>query len=409
MYTYSKEGVTVAAILRYKNKEGLFPVKIRVTYHRERDYYSTGKALSKEDWEVLPETKSKRLISIREDIQAAFNKVCFIVKELDDEGIFTFDNLKNRLKRSQGHLEEILEAKIEQMRREERIGTMNTYIEALRSFQKYDKSNPDIFAIDVNWLTKYEKYMLMQDRSYTTIGMHLRNLRTVINEKIRDGVLKPSQSPFGKGKYEIKKSEGRKLALSEEQIKQLVHYSDKRPAIEKYRDLWTFSYLCNGINFADMLRLKYRNIEDNEIRFMRTKTTRTVATKKDIVATLHPKMTEIIERWGNKDKSPDNYIFPCLKGDESAEQAFNIVKNTVRCCNKRLNEIGKAMGIQGLSSYTARHSYATLLKRKGANISFISESLGHSDIKTTENYLASFEREEREKNSKLLLDFVEEI
>ena len=70
-----------------------------------------------------------------------------------------------------------------------------------------------------------------------------------------------------------------------------------------------------------------------------------------------------------------------------------------------MKQIGETVGIKGISTYTARHSYATVLKRSGANIAYISESLGHADLKTTENYLASFEREEREKNAKLLTNF----
>ena len=70
-----------------------------------------------------------------------------------------------------------------------------------------------------------------------------------------------------------------------------------------------------------------------------------------------------------------------------------------------MKKIGEKLGISGISTYTARHSYATVLKRSGANIAYISESLGHADLKTTENYLASFEREEREKNAKMLTNF----
>ena len=70
-----------------------------------------------------------------------------------------------------------------------------------------------------------------------------------------------------------------------------------------------------------------------------------------------------------------------------------------------MDRISKALEIPKITTYTARHSYATVLKRSGANIAFISESLGHSDLKTTENYLASFETEEREKNAKLLVAF----
>jgi tetratricopeptide (TPR) repeat protein len=65
-----------------------------------------------------------------------------------------------------------------------------------------------------------------------------------------------------------------------------------------------------------------------------------------------------------------------------------------RAINRRMKEIGERLGIGNISTYTARHSFATVLKRAGANIAYISESLGHQDLKTTENYLASFERED---------------
>ena len=67
--------------------------------------------------------------------------------------------------------------------------------------------------------------------------------------------------------------------------------------------------------------------------------------------------------------------------------------------------VAEALGIDHISTYTARHSFATVLKRAGANIAYISESLGHQDLKTTENYLASFERDERQKNAELLTRF----
>lgn len=70
--------------------------------------------------------------------------------------------------------------------------------------------------------------------------------------------------------------------------------------------------------------------------------------------------------------------------------------------------IGDALGISGISTYTARHLFASVLKRSGVNIAYISESLGRSDLKTTENYLASFKKEERIKNAKLLTNFEED-
>jgi hypothetical protein len=115
-------------------------------------------------------------------------------------------------------------------------------------------------------------------------------------------------------------------------------------------------------------------------------------------------MQRIIDSWGNP-PTPDSYIFPVLVGNESALVQKRKTQYLTRAINKRMAAVGEKLGIGHISTYTARHSFATVLKRSGANIAYISESLGHSDLKTTENYLASFEREEREKNAKLLTEF----
>ena len=131
----------------------------------------------------------------------------------------------------------------------------------------------------------------------------------------------------------------------------------------------------------------------------------TAKVQKEICALVTPEMQAIIDRWGNQDKKPDAYIFNFLKGDETPMQIKTRIRDVICNCNRCLRKIGKAIGIEGLSTYTARHSYATVLKRSGANIAYISESLGHNDLKTTENYLASFEREERVKNASFLTNF----
>lgn len=163
-------------------------------------------------------------------------------------------------------------------------------------------------------------------------------------------------------------------------------------------------YLCNGINTADLVRLKYKNIVDGEICFVRQKTERTTSTIKEIHAIVTPEMQAIIDRWGSERKS-GNYIFPCINDEEDALTPKKRTKDFTKRINKRMKMIGEALGIDGISTYTARRSYATVLKRSGANIAYISESLGHNSLKTTESYLASFEKEERQKNAALLTNF----
>ena len=165
------------------------------------------------------------------------------------------------------------------------------------------------------------------------------------------------------------------------------------------------SYLCNGINFRDLLYLQYSNIINGEICFIRAKTARNTKHSKIIHAVITPEMQKIIEKWGNPPKSPETYIFPFATGKENPFERVKLVRDVVTECNQILYKISHKTGIPRVTTYSARHSFATVLKRSGVNISYISESLGHSNLAITENYLASFEAEERKKNSILLTRF----
>ena len=94
MYNYAKDGVTISVILdnRKANKNGLYPIKIRVTHRRVRKYYSTGKALSIEDWGRLSNTRSHELCEIRKDIENSFSLVKTNVISLTEKGEFTLDH-----------------------------------------------------------------------------------------------------------------------------------------------------------------------------------------------------------------------------------------------------------------------------------------------------------------------------
>jgi len=421
MFNYSHNGITIASILdeRRSTKDGKFPVKIRVTFNRDRKYYSTGKNLSIGEWEKLPITKSRAFSEVRTDIQNSFDKVKEIVQTLEDTNNFSFDLLNRDLGKGMNDtLNTAFKAKISSLEADGRSGTQLYYNCALNSIEKFAGSNILFSDVTVDWLNKYEKYMLTdrsyilkgknyteKGRSYTTIGMYFRAIRTMMNEAIRAGVIKANQYPFGRDKKEITTGSGRKLALTLAQIKSIVDFSDGNITTDRYRDLWFFSYLCNGINFTDILHLKYGNIQNNEISYLREKTKRTSKVKKDIQAVLTPEMKLIIQKWGNSNKESNQFIFPYLNGSETPMEAKVKSHELIRRTNKRLKEIGKALNIDHLSTYSARHSFATVLKRSGANIAYISESLGHADQKTTENYLASFEQEERIKNAALLTKF----
>ena len=406
MFSYSKDGITIASILdkRKANKKGTYPVKIRVTYKRVKDHFPTGKTLSIEEWDTLPKAKSRDFKEIRESIENSFSLVKNNVESLAEKGGFSFDALNLRLSKTTGStLNSALIAKIENLKKEERIGTMHICENVLSNIEKFGGKNLSFEIISVDWLKRYEKHMLI-DKKHSTVGFHMREIRTVMNDAKKAGIIKDTQYPFGKGKYEIPTSEANKKALTIIQLGQIVKFTDGNETTTKYKDLWFFIYLCNGINVADLVKLKFKNIKDGEICFIRQKTERTTKTRKEIRATLSNEIQDIIKRWGNKPQ-PENHIFPYLTGKEDAEKIKQITKDLTKRINRRMKKIGTHLGLGDVTTYTARHTFATVLKRAGANIAFISESLGHNDLKTTESYLASFEKEERQKNADLLTKF----
>lgn len=406
---YSKDGVTVAAVIdtSHPKKNGLFPVRIRVTYRRRLCYYTTGKDLTAEEWEMLPTTKARTLVAIRKDIESSYQIVRAAVEELAGAGGFSLDALNNRLKGAASDtVNTMFRAKIAELEKAGRVGNMLIYDNVLKGLERFAGMRIRFDVITVAWLGKYADSMRKEGKRQTTIAIHLRTLRAILNEAKRQGAIKEAQYPFGLGKdkYKIQSGTGRKMALTLEQIGQIARYDDGSEATAKYRDYWLFLYLCNGINVADFVKLRYRDIVKGEIYFERTKTRNTIRTLRDIRVVMTQPMKEIIDRWGNP-KLPDSFIFPILTGKEDAMAAKNRTKDLTHSINKRMKEVGEKLGIGNISTYTARHSFATVLKRAGANIAYISESLGHQDLKTTENYLASFEREERVKNAEILTKF----
>lgn len=118
-------------------------------------------------------------------------------------------------------------------------------------------------------------------------------------------------------------------------------------------------------------------------------------------------LREIIKKYGNKAINDNIYIFPVLSGINREIESHRLIGQKVHYINDTLKKIAKAEGFErslsnSISTYYARHSYATILKNAGESISFIKESLGHESASTTEKYLSSFDIEHRKKTSENL-------
>ena len=128
-----------------------------------------------------------------------------------------------------------------------------------------------------------------------------------------------------------------------------------------------------------------------------------------ITVYINEDMRLIIDRWSNNNKEKENYIFSIIDEGMSPLKQYTTVQLFVRLVNDWMDTIGKQLGIdKKITTYVARHSFSTIMKRSGASTEYIQEALGHANIKTTENYLDSFEKTVKKEFAAKLISFKKE-
>jgi site-specific recombinase XerD len=404
--------VTLYLDSRRQKNDGTYPVKLRVTFRRKQQYYPTGIDLTDTQWERVgkPKPREDFIRDTKRLLEAYSDRAERIIREM---ATFSFEEFETRYagtaKAASDHVFAGFDRYIDQLKREDRAGTASSYQCARNALQAYYQCKVPLTFRDVDsiWLKGFEQWMLSSGNSITTVGIYLRSLRTIYNQALEDGVIARELYPFSKRRYQIPTGRNSKKALDIADIEKLFNYPSEPGSTEEWaRDLWIFSYLCNGINPKDIARLTYQQIDKKQLRFIRAKTERTKRDVKAITVVITPDIQRIVDKWGQKPTSPQRYVFNILEPNMSAERELALVQQFTKLINKYVRRIAQAVGIdKDVTTYTARHSFSTVLKRSGAPIEFISESLGHQDIRTTESYLDSFEDEIKHQYATALTSF----
>lgn len=411
-----KPTAAVALDTRRQKANGTYPVRLRITYQRERKYYTLKlDDLTTDEWEKLTKAerlKDKRLSEIKTKVadyeklaRDVFSKTPRFTFARFEEGFFTDHSID--AKTTADSVFSAFADVVKKLRRQGRISTASTYETAansLRSFQ--DKLQ--FQDITPAFLEDYESHLTKQGKSPTTVGIYLRNLRAIFNTAKAKGLITADEYPFGKERYQIPAARNVKKALTLAEIERIYNApTDPGTPADRAKDFWLFSYLCNGMNVKDICRLRWRDIDADRLTFIRAKTARTKkGNQKSVAAILTPEARAIIDRQANTSRRPDDYLFNILPPDVTPQRERELVQYLTRSINKYVRRIAADLGIEkSVTTYTARHSFSTVLKRSGAPIEFISESLGHHDLRTTESYLDSFEDDVKRQYSLSLLDF----
>lgn len=406
------KGTTVSIYLdaRRPKSAGKYPVKLRVYHDYRTHFYSTGITLSKEAFEdsYLNARPKKEHREVRDKLLSIETRAKDVIDSLT---IFTpadFERAFYRQRTGKGDVVDHYNAYIKDLRSQDRVSTAISYECSRNSIQSFTKAKAISFLeITPDFLRRYEKWMLTQGNSLTTVGIYLRPLRSLFNIARERGDISIEVYPFGKRKYQIPAGRNIKKALDKDALRKLFQSNPESPYQAKAKDFWFFSYQCNGINFKDIADLKYSNLHDDSIIFTRHKTRLTTkADSKPIIAARTDYINSIISKYGNKKLNGNTYVFPIYNDTMNAEQRKSATVNFIKFVNQHLKNLAESLGLsRDISTYWARHSYTTNAIRNGATMEYISESLGHKSLSTTQNYFKGFEDEARKEIADKLLEF----
>ena len=403
--------VSITLDKRRQKKDGTFPLKLYVwdRIAKEGKSYGTNISLLESDFHSAWETVKPRreYLPLRQKLQALQTDAQSTIDALEH---FTFEAYERKALIPTGETQNVLwhyEQRIAQLTKAKRIGTADSYLYSAKALKMFSgKSSLQFNAITPQFLEDFETYMVNNGRSLTTVGIYLRTLRAIFNDAIASKDVNLDLYPFGRRKYVVPASKNPKKALSGAQLKQLLEAKTATAEQAKARDFFFFSFLSNGMNMKDIALLRWEQLEADRMIFLREKTKRT---KKDgqtpITVLLNDTHHATINQHANS-KTQSPYVFPIVDQYMDAEQQHRAIKAFTRYVNQHLEKLCTANNLQVVSTYWARHSFATLAVLNKTPLELVSLSLGHSELKTTMNYFAGFGDEEKKKMGDSLMKWL---
>lgn len=396
---------------RNSKKDGKYPLKLLVVVKRESLRLPLGYSLLEKDW-------NEKLQSIRTSCKEFDNvnrinnwllkeksKVLGKLNTLREESVIdrlSLLEIKNLLVRPNDETLtlEFFSETIKQLELAKRFGNARVYDTTSRSIKTFVKGNDfPLKQISFAWLKKYEAWYLSKGNSLNGFSVHIRTLRSLYNKAIKLKKISSEYYPFKD--FTLKKEETRKRAINREELIRFLQYEPKTDRHKRAKDYFLISFYLMGASFVDIALFKLKNIIKDRIEYKRQKTGKLHSIP------ISTPLREILNKYLSK-KDDNNFILNIIHSTDPKKQLIEI-RDELKRYNRSLKEISTECGIESkISSYVARHSYATNAKKLGVPTAIISEALGHTTEKTTQIYLDSFENDVVDKYHDMVIDLATE-
>jgi len=392
-------------------KNGEHPIMLRLTKDRKPKYISVGSSCPAALWDekiCLPKKKHPLYHELSVLIQTKLLEAKKLIVEMQSEAAeYSVEEVSATLKAATTTKQQVLQffdTCTEALKKQNRIGTAEIFVSTRNSLSLFRKGKDFEFSfITPSFLWKYHESLTERGAKLTSIFVYMRTFQRLVNMAREQKMVKKGFDPFAEfGFAKYRKAKTRKRAISKEDIKRIGAYeAGEGSALFHARNYFMFSYYSRGMNFIDMAHLRWGDIRAGRLSYVRQKTK-----KPFTMAVLEP-AAEILDYYKKDGPSgPDDFVFPILNPDYlSAQSVKNRCKKVLREVNGSLKQIAAALELAELklTTYVARHSFATVMKRSGQSVAIISEALGHDSESTTQIYLDSFENDVLDEAAKAIL------
>ncbi|MDR3118691.1 MAG: site-specific integrase [Mediterranea sp.] len=293
---------------------------------------------------------------------------------------------------------QFMERLIEELIHMQRDGTAHVYLSTLNRIRSFMEGKDMTFCqLTSEWLMRFEKRLLADQLTWNTISTYMRTLRSVYNQAVECDAAPYVPRLFSRV-YTGVDGKTKRAVRPETMRKLMMENSALDPKLAFSRDIFVLLFLFRGMSFVDLAYLRRCDLQGNIITYRRHKTGRrlTVAVEKEAM--------EIIRRNENTDpESP--FLFPIIK--QPGRKEYRQYTNMLRSLNYGLLQIARTLKLkEPISTYVARHTWATTAIRQNFNPSLICDAMGHSSVKVTETYFKSFRDEDINRMNRKVVAFI---
>ncbi|CAM4319033.1 site-specific integrase [Flavobacterium terrigena] len=400
---------SIKIVLRDKTtNDGLYPVILRITNKRKSKIISLNLKCSLSDWDDTNNQFKKSFPNHTQSnlVLAKKRELAFkIINQFElDEVDFSLEQFEEKFRGIEPNKTTVLEfweEVISDLNKSGKAGNAIALKETKNSFFTFCKKKNLMFKeINPYLLDKYEVFLRENKNADGGVAFKMRELRSLFNKAIKKGVVEEKHYPFKIYKVSKLKIGNIKKALTRDEVRLIENFDETLyPNLAEAKRLFLFSYYCRGINFFDIMQLEWSNISGGRITYIRSKTK-----GKFNIGILKPAQN-ILDYYKNV-FSKTKYVFPILLSENmTPTQIQNRKHKKLKKFNSDLKKIAVIVGIdKPLSSYVARHSYATNLKQLGVSTDIVSQSMGHQNVAITSAYLKDFEDDVIDKENEKLLN-----